>query len=214
MRTVGPAALFALFFVLLVVPANGDGPREVDRLIQQLGSLEFTEREAASQRLEAMGMQALDALLDAVVSSPDPEIRRRAKALLQPLEHLESASLLGAWVLVSAEQGGKPIHAGQFHPPREIRITDRDGELEMPLWGRRWFCEIQLRGKPKEIILMPCLTVTKPGQPTRGEPQLGIYEKSANELTICFAAVGQERPTTFTTQAGSDALLLVLKRKT
>src|SRR5947209_4425555 len=52
-------------------------PAEVRRLVTQLGSDEFAEREAASRRLEAIGAPALPALHQAAASQ-DPEVRRRA----------------------------------------------------------------------------------------------------------------------------------------
>src|SRR3954453_24249902 len=52
-------------------------PAEIRRLVTQLGSDQFAEREAASRRLEAIGEPALPALRKATANQ-DPEVRRRA----------------------------------------------------------------------------------------------------------------------------------------
>ena len=75
--------------VLLVVLAQragavSPGDREVERLIRQLGSGKFTDREQASQKLEAIGEPARPALRIAA-ASPDPEIQGRADRILQAL---------------------------------------------------------------------------------------------------------------------------------
>lgn len=64
-------------------PAKAD---PVPRLIEQLGSKSFEEREAAVKRLEALGDAALPALREAVKSATDPEVRRRAQHLVRRLE--------------------------------------------------------------------------------------------------------------------------------
>jgi hypothetical protein len=50
-------------------------PQSVDRLIQQLGSKKFREREATSQALDELGRAAWPALRRAAKESTDPEIR-------------------------------------------------------------------------------------------------------------------------------------------
>jgi hypothetical protein len=75
--------------------------KEIQRLIKQLGSDDFADREAAEEALGVVGESALDPLRSAAETSTDPEIRRRAKHLI----HLTEAklvqqarkSLLGVW---------------------------------------------------------------------------------------------------------------------
>jgi formylglycine-generating enzyme required for sulfatase activity len=57
------------------------GAEKIDRLIRQLGSEDFKEREAASKGLAAIGLPVLDALRKAANESGDPEVRRRARQL-------------------------------------------------------------------------------------------------------------------------------------
>src|SRR5262245_45034999 len=64
-------------------PGAEPDPDRVDRLIRQLGSDRFKEREAAAKALEELGEPALPALKRAATDSPDVEVRRRAEALLK-----------------------------------------------------------------------------------------------------------------------------------
>jgi WD40 repeat protein len=61
-------------------------PAEVDRLINQLGSEDFAEREAAGKALEAAGEPAVKALQKAATESSDAEVRRRATEVIGALE--------------------------------------------------------------------------------------------------------------------------------
>jgi formylglycine-generating enzyme required for sulfatase activity len=61
--------------------ADADAAR-IDRLIQQLGSDKFTDREEAAKSLEALGGRALEALRKAATGSADAEVRRRARQLM------------------------------------------------------------------------------------------------------------------------------------
>jgi RNA polymerase sigma factor (sigma-70 family) len=59
---------------------------EVERLIRQLGSDRFTEREEATQALEKIGEPAYEALRKAAADSDDVEIRKRAEGILRTIE--------------------------------------------------------------------------------------------------------------------------------
>jgi tetratricopeptide (TPR) repeat protein len=107
MRELAPTRLLALCVALSLHPAvTGDPPaaerkdapnqerparnnrvdaEEIKRLIEQLGSANFTEREAATKRLKTIGEPALIALQEAATTSKDPEIRRRASQLAAAL---------------------------------------------------------------------------------------------------------------------------------
>lgn len=58
----------------------------VERLIEQLGSRNYREREAASKALEARGESALEPMRKAIVTTKDPEARRRLQVLVGNLE--------------------------------------------------------------------------------------------------------------------------------
>jgi hypothetical protein len=58
----------------------------INRLIDQLGSQVYSEREAASRALKRLGEPALELLQKASQESPDAEIRRRAERLVAIIE--------------------------------------------------------------------------------------------------------------------------------
>lgn len=81
--------------------AEKDGEQKVDgeriaKLIAQLGSDSFTEREEASKALEVIGAAAQEALEKAVVAS-DLETRKRAQAVLKKIEENRAAKDLEAF---------------------------------------------------------------------------------------------------------------------
>jgi hypothetical protein len=65
-------------------PQRPPSPAEVERLVAQLGSSSYAEREAAAARLKGLGQPAHEALRRAALSK-DPEVRRRAGRLLDEL---------------------------------------------------------------------------------------------------------------------------------
>lgn len=69
-----------------VVAAPDD--TDVERLVKQLGSDKFKEREAATNALAKIGKPAVNALRKAATGNGDLEIRRRAANLLQALRDL------------------------------------------------------------------------------------------------------------------------------
>jgi hypothetical protein len=67
-------------------------PEDLSRaraLVQQLGSEQFLERERAEQALVGMGRLARPALLEAVNSDPNPEVRNRCSLLLPKANALD-----------------------------------------------------------------------------------------------------------------------------
>jgi WD40 repeat protein len=66
----------------VVVPS----PKDLNRLIEQLGSPSFKKRESAMTTLEAMRDVALEALLRVATDSPDAEVRSRAGRLAQRIQ--------------------------------------------------------------------------------------------------------------------------------
>ncbi len=83
--------LFSSLLLVLVLPASSEqpvkvAPAQVERLVRQLGSESFAQREAAGKALDAIGEPALDALRKAASDSPDAEVRRSAKRLVKAIE--------------------------------------------------------------------------------------------------------------------------------
>jgi uncharacterized protein (TIGR03067 family) len=58
------------------------------------------------------------------------------------------------------------------------------------------------------------LDVIPDGGPMRGERVLGIYRLDGDELTVCMAAPGRDRPKTFEAKSGSGQTLMTFRRAT
>jgi carboxyl-terminal processing protease len=82
--------LSPLFLVLACALVVADNPpadaKRIADLIQQMGSKNFEERQKANAALEAIGEPALQDLRQAAKTDADPEIRRRAAALVASIE--------------------------------------------------------------------------------------------------------------------------------
>ncbi len=71
---------------LAPVRGQADASAEkVERLIKQLGAEGFRDREAAGEALKSIGGPALGPLRKAARGNPDPEVRRRAEALVETI---------------------------------------------------------------------------------------------------------------------------------
>ncbi|HZU38216.1 MAG TPA: hypothetical protein VFA18_19995 [Gemmataceae bacterium] len=75
-------------------PEGKASKEQIERLVHQLGSPKFREREAATAALEEIGIPALP-LLEAALKGPDREVRARAEALVGRIRKLaETAGVL------------------------------------------------------------------------------------------------------------------------
>src|SRR3954468_16484994 len=85
---VGFGLLAGLIATLAAVPGRAEEKTDsqaIEKLVQQLASGRFAEREKAQKKLEEIGMPALAALKKAVETG-DPETKRRAGDLVSKLE--------------------------------------------------------------------------------------------------------------------------------
>jgi hypothetical protein len=84
MTTLLPRGLIGLALMLSLAPvvAGSSNDADIDRLVKQLGSDKFKEREAASSALTKVGKPALPALKKAATESADAEVRSRAAGLI------------------------------------------------------------------------------------------------------------------------------------
>jgi hypothetical protein len=79
------------------------------RLIEQLGSRHFFERQKASRQLAEMGRVALPALQEAAADSSDPEVRRQAALLVQAMERKPMAVAQDQAVAAIRRMRGKVV---------------------------------------------------------------------------------------------------------
>jgi hypothetical protein len=86
LRAVAPLWVVSLSLLTCPAPLLGQDAIPVDRLVRQLGSDSFAEREAASEALERLGAGALAPLRQARAANHDAEARRRAARLIDVIE--------------------------------------------------------------------------------------------------------------------------------
>jgi hypothetical protein len=83
MTTVLPGWLLGVALTLSLTPfAMASSDTDIDRLVKELGSDKFKEREAAAKALIKVGKPALAVLRKAATASADEEVRTRAAALI------------------------------------------------------------------------------------------------------------------------------------
>lgn len=120
----------------------------------------------------------------------------------------EMAKLEGSWKVVALEKSGKPA-------PDEVlkeapRITFKGDRINLKFSGKDKEQESTYKldpsKKPKEIDI-----VEKRGD--RNEPSKSIYLLDGDDLKICMARPGLERPTEFATKEGAQHSMLTLKRE-
>jgi hypothetical protein len=112
-RLVGLVALAACGIDLSVTEAVAQGVANVDRigvLVKQLGSEDFTEREAASDELTRVGLPAF-AALEAAVLHPDREVRYRSVRILGQIRELDLQRRLEAFLSGKEDASDYPLPA-------------------------------------------------------------------------------------------------------
>jgi uncharacterized protein (TIGR03067 family) len=106
----------------------------------------------------------------------------------------------GVWVVVSAQQGGEKLPEEVV---KDVKLTFRDGKLSMDFLGETRQGTYQVHGSKGPVALD--LTIN-------GWAVKGIFVLRGNTLTLCASERGIPRPTTFAAPAGSEHILLVLRR--
>jgi len=107
-------------------------------LLKKLGSPSYAEREAAGVELLKLGSAALPAVKAAAETNPDPEVRERAHALVEPLSLLNDSTKLLAIKPVTFEAKTLPLAAAvaDFKQKTGIPVQlvpDRVGDLTRPV---------------------------------------------------------------------------------
>jgi uncharacterized protein (TIGR03067 family) len=182
---------------------------EIERLIRQLGSDKFQEREAAGKALTAIGMPALEALRATATKSPDEEVRRRAAALVRVLEGRDLKRLRSTWTAVAAEAEGMRAPVEIY---RGLRLLVRGEEVEIhwPYLRYTGTCRLDPNQSPMTVDV----TLIEGG--VRIDKALrGIYVLDQDRLTMClsYCPDPQERPTQLATSIGMQTILFVFQRE-
>jgi hypothetical protein len=104
-------------------------PPSIPKLVAQLGSYKFAERETATKALDQIGAPALEALLKASLSD-DAERRRRAQALVEKIEGRELAVRVRTPKRVHLVFGDTPLAAKAVLRPQ---VLANEAQEKQPL---------------------------------------------------------------------------------
>jgi len=123
----------------------------------------------------------------------------------------ELVKLEGAWQLVRGEEGGEPVSE---YAVKNLAVIVKGDRLTFkniaPLTDQASTLTIKIDPSttPK------CIDLKVEAGSLKGTVLEGIYENKADELRLCllFANGTRNRPVDFEAKAGSNRLLLVLKR--
>jgi hypothetical protein len=124
-----------LALVISLPSPAGEAPskKKIDKLIEQLGSGTFAEREKATKELAAIGLPALDALRKAA-QSDDAEVRKRAEDLLPKIERQAESRRVLTPKRVRLVYKDTPLSEAvadfQKQSGYRIRLHDPQGELK------------------------------------------------------------------------------------
>jgi len=110
----------------------------------------------------------------------------------------DQEKLQGTWQMVRAEVAGKEVSQIALRDTR-MRISKDSSSLGT--------FRLDPTKEPKAIDMTPAFG------PNKGKTVLGIYEIEGDDLKICVAMPGKERPTEFTTKSGSGHALDVYRRE-
>jgi uncharacterized protein (TIGR03067 family) len=113
----------------------------------------------------------------------------------------------GAWIATALESNGQKAPEDQIKLYRITFTGDKYVEKVAEQTVEEGTQKLDPTKKPKTMDI----TITQGGQ--KGEMQLAIYEIEGDMLKICAAQAGsKDRPADFTAKAGSDRLLIILKK--
>ena len=113
--------------------------------------------------------------------------------------------LQGTWKFTSMERAGQVTPQGDEAPTITFdgdKFTVKGGDAVLQAGTQT----LDSSKKPKTVDAK----VTEGEQ--KGTTMLGIYELDGDTLKACFDMSGKKRPTEFKTEAGTDLMLVVMKR--
>lgn len=118
-------------------------------------------------------------------------------------------ALQGSWKLVSRERDGKADPADAI---KDIVVVNTGNKFELKggpsaVGATKGSFVIDATKKPKHMDRTPA------DGPQKDKTLLCIYELDGDTLKLCVAPAGKERPTEFSSKAGSGHILSVFKRE-
>lgn len=143
----------------------------------------------------ALMIPALLAMVALTSSAADPDPKAEFQALV------------GKWDLVKSELGGKDV-TSQL---KELDFRIKANGAYTATVGKEMdegSFTIDLTKDPKQMDI----TSTGKGGPNAGKTIKAIYKLEGNKLVVCYALGGGDRPTKFTTTAGTREYMAEYKR--
>jgi uncharacterized protein (TIGR03067 family) len=128
-------------------------------------------------------------------SGPSTNEPARPAKIIPPRQD-DLAKLQGRWIATRGEQGGVAIPA-QFLKSVHLRVRDDQYTLVFADQSEKGTLSLDSSKRPKTI-----------DSASRGHRQQGIYELDGDRLKICWAHLGQERPTDLNTKPVNRSPLL------
>jgi uncharacterized protein (TIGR03067 family) len=141
--------------------------------------------------------------------APGRETPNQAKLSKEDAAKKDLKQLQGKWVMVSCERDGEKLSEEEISTYRrtikgnKYTVTFKAGDGTHELHGT---ITLDPTKRPKAID-----AIRTEGE-SKGQPMLGIYELGGKTQKVCFAPVGQDRPTEFSSKAGTQHVLTVWKR--
>jgi uncharacterized protein (TIGR03067 family) len=146
-------------------------------------------------RSKALGVVALLALAASVHSQDDA-----AKKDLKGME--------GTWDVALVENDGKKVDDEKKQAA--IKLVVKNAKYTIYFQGKKLATgqiKLDATKKPRQID-----AIAEDG-PTKGKAMKGVYELKGDEMRVCFAQPGGERPTEFRTREGTQQVLITYKRR-
>ena len=119
----------------------------------------------------------------------------------------EVEKLQGAWATLSIEADGQKVTDEEKIKTRKLTTKGDKYTLKVGDETVQGTIEINPAKKPKTIDVKPDSGSNK------GKTLLGIYQLEGDNLKICLAPPGKDRPAEFASNAGTGHQLVVYKRE-
>ncbi len=118
----------------------------------------------------------------------------------------ERERLQGMWQVMSGQEGGKAFPAADIKGSR-VTVAGDTMTVQSKEDRRVMRFKLEPSRKPKGMELM-----TIEGK-DKGQTSHGIYQLEGDTLKIAFAPTGKPRPAEFSSKAGTEQMLFVMKRQ-
>lgn len=159
---------------------------------------------------KAVAIDVFQAGNDALVIEAEGKLKELRKpknvASANNGENADREKIVGNWTVLSGQEDGKPLPAEKVKGSRVVITKDSITVHEENNQKQVMSYKLDPSTTPTQIDLTPTEGSEK------GKTSHGIYALEGDNLKICFALPGQQRPKEFTTKEGSKAMMFVMKR--